>query len=105
MRSSFLKEDKNGNGTHIPQNVGTITWFHGKIYRVKFLKEKGLKFHPTLRSEEDAYFNLLCWNSTENRGEIAESTYIWRYNPNSITRAGEDNQTYFKNTYLNYIFS
>jgi hypothetical protein len=71
--------------------VGTITWFHGKIYRVSFLKEKGLKFHPDLRSEEDAYFNLLCWNCTNNRGEIAEETYIWRYNPNSITRTDEIN--------------
>ena len=77
---------------------------HGKIYRVKFLKEKNIRFLPGLRIDEDAYFNLIAWNSTDNRGEIAEYTYIWRDNKNSLTRA-QSNPEYFKDNYMNYITS
>ena len=103
LRSSFIREDK-VQSTIIPQNVPTITWFHGKIYRTRYIKEKGLRFHPQLRTEEDAYFNILCWNAAKKRGETAEVTYLWRDNKNSITRA-EPNSVYFSKTYLNYIFS
>ena len=102
MRSGFIREEKNKRDLFIPQDSSIITWFHGKIYRVKFLKEKNIRFLPGLRIDEDAYFNLIAWNSTENRGEIAEYTYIWRDNKNSLTRA-QSNSEYFKDNYMNYI--
>lgn len=104
IRSGFIREEKNKQDLFIPQDSSIITWFHGKIYRVKFLKEKNIRFLPGLRIDEDAYFNLIAWNSTENRGEIAEYTYIWRDNKNSLTRA-QDNSEYFKDNYMNYITS
>lgn len=104
MRSGFIREEKNKRDLFIPQDSSIITWFHGKIYRVKFLKEKNIRFLPGLRIDEDAYFNLIAWNSAENRGEIAEYTYIWRDNKNSLTRA-QSNPEYFKDNYMNYITS
>ena len=104
MRSGFIREEKNKRDLFIPQDSSIITWFHGKIYRVKFLKEKNIRFLPGLRIDEDAYFNLIAWNSTENRGEIAEYTYIWRDNKNSLTRT-QNNLEYFKDNYMNYITS
>lgn len=104
MRSGFIREEKNKRDLFIPQDSSIITWFHGKIYRVKFLKEKNIRFLPGLRIDEDAYFNLIAWNSTENRGEIAEYTYIWRDNKNSLTRT-QNNSEYFKDNYMNYIIS
>lgn len=104
MRSGFIREEKNKQDLFIPQDSSIITWFHGKIYRVKFLKEKNIRFLPGLRIDEDAYFNLIAWNSTDNRGEIAEYTYIWRDNKNSLTRA-QSNSEYFKDNYMNYIIS
>ena len=104
MRSGFIREEKNKRDLFIPQDSSIITWFHGKIYRVKFLKEKNVRFLPGLRIDEDAYFNLIAWNSTDNRGEIAEYTYIWRDNKNSLTRA-QSNPEYFKDNYMNYITS
>ena len=104
IRSGFIREEKNKQDLFIPQDSSIITWFHGKIYRVKFLKEKNIRFLPGLRIDEDAYFNLIAWNSTENRGEIAEYTYIWRDNKNSLTRT-QSNSEYFKDNYMNYITS
>ena len=104
MRSGFIREEKNKRDLFIPQDSSIITWFHGKIYRVKFLKEKNIRFLPGLRIDEDAYFNLIAWNSTDNRGEIAEYTYIWRDNKNSLTRT-QSNPEYFKDNYMNYITS
>ena len=104
MRSGFIREEKDKRDLFIPQDSSIITWFHGKIYRVKFLKEKNIRFLPGLRIDEDAYFNLIAWNSTENRGEIAEYTYIWRDNKNSLTRT-QNNSEYFKDNYMNYITS
>lgn len=103
VRSSFIRETEKGDYV-LPQNMGVITWFHGKIYKVSFLKEKDIKFLDNIRTDEDAYFNLVAWNSAEKRGELEEITYIWRYNKQSITRACPEKE-YFINTHMNYIIS
>lgn len=103
VRSSFIREEKNKQDMYLPQNAGTITWFHGKIYKVKYLKDLGLRFLP-LRTDEDAYFNLIAWNSSTKRGELSEVTYLWRFNENSLTRANKS-YDYFHKTYMNYITS
>lgn len=104
IRSGFIREEKYRQDLFVPQDSSIITWFHGKIYRVKFLKDKNIRFLPGLRIDEDAYFNLIAWNSTKNRGEIAEYTYIWRDNKNSLTR-NQSSSEYFKDNYMNYITS
>ena len=103
IRSSFIREDEKGDYI-LPQNMGVITWFHGKIYKVAFLKEKNINFLTELRTDEDAYFNLIAWNTAEKRGELEEVTYIWRYNKNSLTRARAE-KDYFSDTYMYYIIS
>lgn len=104
LRSSFIREHTNKEDELVPQNVKTITWFHGKIYRTAYLKDKNIRFLPGLYTDEDAYFNLLAWNSTQNRGEITEVTYYWRDNKNSLTRR-EKSKVYFLKTYKYYIRS
>ena len=103
VRSSFIREEKNKNDMYLPQNTGTITWFHGKIYKVRYLQEKNIRFLPIM-TDEDAYFNLVAWNSTKKRGELAETTYLWRFNENSLTRQLSSKE-YFTKTHLNYIIS
>lgn len=103
VRSSFIREEKNKQDLFLPQNAGTITWFHGKIYKVKYIRDNNLRFLP-LRTDEDAYFNLVAWNSTQKRGEISEVTYLWRFNENSLTRQRKSKE-YFCDTYMNYITS
>ena len=104
VRSSFVREERKGGDRYITKDVNTITWFHGKIYRVAYLKENNIRFLPGLRTDEDAYFNFIAWNLTKNRGELSEMTYIWRDNPNSVTRC-ENREEYFSKTYNNYIRS
>ena len=104
IRSSFIREEKNKNDQFLPQNIATITWFHGKIYKVAYLKEKGIDFLPGLWTDEDAYFNLIAWNSTANRGELSEATYLWRFNENSLTRV-QSTKNYFERTHMYYIRS
>ena len=104
VRSSFIREEKDKQDILLPQNINTITWFHGKIYRVAYLKDNNIHFHPDLRADEDAFFNLVAWNSAKMRGETTEVTYIWRFNENSITR-GSSSKEYFLKTYLYYMTS
>ena len=104
VRSSFIKEERKGGDRYITKDVNTITWFHGKIYRVGYIKEKNIRFLPDLRTDEDAYFNFVAWNSTKKRGDLGEMTYIWRDNPNSVTRC-DNIREYFSRTYNNYIRS
>lgn len=102
LRSSFIREQRNKADTLLQADANVVTWRHGKIYRVKYLREINLSFLP-LRTDEDAYFNIIAWNCTKERGMVNEITYIWKDNPNSITR-NKDDVTYFKNTYTNYIY-
>ena len=104
LRSSFIREEEKEEDKILPHNMGVITWFHGKIYKVSFLKENNIQFLPGLRIDEDAYFNLIAWNASKNCGEIPEVTYIWRFNKQSITRATKGKE-YFLNTYMCYITS
>lgn len=102
LRSSLIREQNNGNDILMSANENIITWFHGKIYRVQYLRDKNINFHPTLRTDEDSYFNMIAWNSTQMRGMMNEVTYIWRDNNNSLTR-GRSQKEYFLDTYMNYI--
>ena len=102
LRSSFIKEQGKDPDVILDANNNVITWRHGKIYRVKYLRDINLRFLPGLRTDEDAYFNIIAWNCTKQHGILNEITYIWRYNKQSITRE-KDEITYFKETYNNYI--
>lgn len=103
LRSSFIRERRDAQDVLLDANSNVVTWRHGKIYRVSYLKRINLRYLPGLRTDEDAYFNILAWNCTNSRGAINEVTYIWRDNPHSITRS-EEEQVYFKKTYFNYIY-
>lgn len=102
VRSGFIREHIDNEDQVFKCTDNIITWFHGKIYRVSFLKAKGLSFLPGLRTDEDAYFNMLAWNCTENRELLDEITYIWRDNKNSITNK-EGQKNYFINHHMDYI--
>lgn len=104
LRSSFIREEIDKDDLLLRHDIDSITWFHGKIYKVNFLREKNIRFLPGLRVDEDAYFNLIAWNTTEKRASIDSVTYYWRYNKNSITRASKTEE-YFANTYVGYVTS
>lgn len=102
IRGGVIRENANGADSIIEASSSVITWMHAKIYRVSFLREKDIRFIDDLRSDEDAYFNQVAINATSKIGIINEQLYIWRANPNSITRI-EGPDGYFKKSYLYYI--
>ena len=102
LKSSFIRELKDKEDRLMAVDENLVTWFHGKIYKVNYIKEKNLHFFPGLRTDEDAYFNAVAWNSSKNLGMISEVTYIWRDNKSSITR-NRSRKEYFIDTHMNYI--
>ena len=104
LRGSFVREQTSQSDIFMSAKQNVITWFHAKIYKMQYIKDKGIRFLEGLRTDEDAYFNAVAWNSTENKGVIEEVLYIWRDNKNSITR-NLPRKEYFCNNYMNYIYS
>lgn len=105
VRGGFIREEPNKELDRVMASKDNIiTWFHAKIYRVKFLKEKNIRFLEGLRTDEDAYFNAVAWNSTKNKGLVDEILYLWRDNKNSVTR-NLSQKEYFSKNYINYIRS
>jgi len=37
-----------------------LAWVHAKAFNLKYIREHGLRFHPTLYTHEDKYFVFLC---------------------------------------------
>lgn len=104
LRSGFIHEDSGGFDVLFTANTNVITWMHGKIYRVDFLKKNNIRFLEGLRADEDAYFNQIAWYSTNKKGELNGTTYFWRDNIKSLTRRGEPDH-YFKQTYISFVHS
>ena len=103
LTSDFIAETEHSSQYMSVQRT-PITWFHGKIYKVDYLKEKNIRFLKELRLNEDSYFNLVAINSTKNKMKVQEYTYIWRYNKNSLTRQKND-EFFFRRSWQQYILS
>jgi len=84
-----------------------LTWTHGKIYRMSFLKQNNIHFPDSFKTNEDLAFNLCVYNAIdkEKRKYIPQQLYIWRDNKKSITRNNSE-QTLACNglDYINAIF-
>lgn len=85
ISSSFVRHQEDTNLLQDVNNTA-ITWCAGKIYRASYLKDNNIRFHPNLRLNEDSYFNVVAWNSTQRRGQLHEVTVLMMDNPDSLTR-------------------
>ena len=102
MKSSFIRELPDQEDVMMSSTDNIITWMHGKVYRVQFLREKNIRFLDGLRTDEDANFNAIAFNATQNVGMTGEILYIWRANKSSLTR-NKSRTDYFIETHFNYI--
>ena len=60
-------------------------WVHNKLYRRDFIMEKDLHFDDLLTSEDIVfYFKVIC--TAPRMVRVPNIIYIYRHNPNSITR-------------------
>lgn len=101
--SDFIVETEHSSQYMSVQKT-PITWCHGKIYRTEYLRKNNIRFLDELRLNEDSYFNLVAVNSTINKKQIQEYTYIWRHNSNSLTHQ-KDDEDFFRRSWDQYIFS
>lgn len=97
ITSNFLIGDNMVSKTNRP-----CTWFHGNLYRTKYLQEKNIRFNPHVRYNEDSYFNFVAFNLTQDIERIEDVTRIWCDNPESITR--KDPLEFFRQSWRDYIF-
>lgn len=70
-----------------------MVWLFAKMYKNKFLKENNLEINNT-RSNEDTGFNKLISLLTDKIDVIDGITYMWHYQPNTITRKDKHKYTY-----------
>ena len=91
--SPFMEELPKDDGTIIYHKHGQNFIFnHGKIYRLSWLRENGIRFCDKLTVHEDVYFNTLAQGVAreDQIGEIKASIYLWCWNPSSVSRKHED---------------
>lgn len=67
-----------------------LTWLHGKIYKLSFLRYNHI-FFPPLRFNEDAGFGTMVFEMTKSIYTYTgdEIIYFWKTNPNSLTKSGK----------------
>ena len=102
LTSDFIAETEHSSQYMQVQRT-PVTWCHGKIYRLDYLRKNNIRFLDELRLNEDSYFNLVAVNSTTKKKSVGEYTYIWRHNENSLTRC-KDEETFFARSWNQYIF-
>ena len=69
----------------------SFSWLHGKIYKRTFLEKNNIKFNDTLLNEDNG-FNRLVLFLKPKYSFFDHIVYIYKENPNSITR--KDSQEY-----------
>ena len=67
------------------------TWLHGKMYRRGFLEKYNINFNDS-RANEDNGFNRLILLMNPEKNYLERVTYIYKENPDSITR--RNNRSY-----------
>ena len=79
--SNFIEDA--GSGRYV-SHINDGVWLFGKIYKREFLENLNIYINDT-RANEDVGFNTLTRAFTQPQ-HVDEITYIWHYNPKSITR-------------------
>lgn len=87
---SNITADERGTNGYIIFSEQNVTWLHGKVYRVDYLKNNNIYF-PEHICNEDSFFNQLAFAWTSNIYKLDETFYFWRANQNSLTRKDKFN--------------
>lgn len=85
---SYFYEQIPDNGiTALDLKTEGYTWFHGKLYKVSFIKKYDIRFVPDVIYMDDSFFNSIC-TELGSMAIIHIPMYIWINNENSLTRNG-----------------
>lgn len=94
LTSEWLEELKYENGCRYVTHQIENTWMHGKLFRRQFLVQNNIRFHDKLRVHEDSYFLCIAAAQAERMNHMPVVTYVWKFNPGSITRRNNQSYTY-----------
>lgn len=86
LSTSWLEEYKNDDNVAFITHDIESTWLHGKMFLREFLINKNIRFHDELRVHEDTYFLSLVTDLAVKKQHMGITSYVWTYNPTSITR-------------------
>lgn len=106
--SSFLQETiDEQNGLYYVQRGSRqkdATFVHGKVFKRQFLIDNDIRWNPKLTIHEDSYFNCLALVMSGGEGVIhcPDAFYIWKCNPNSVSRQSKN---YIPETYVQMLDS
>lgn len=91
VKSPFLEDQVIDGELKLIRHDQDITFIHGKLYRVDFLKDNELRFNEELTIHEDSYFNVLANMLADgNIHEMSPAVYLWKYRDESIVRVDRD---------------
>lgn len=74
------------------------TWLHGKVFKTDFLRDNDIRFHKTLRFNEDGAFCGIAFALSNNVERADKITYVWCNNKNSTVR-GQHKDYYAERLY------
>lgn len=100
------KHEQEGNARAVYQYVPhpqDFTWMFAKMYRKEFILKNNIRFHADLLVHEDTYFNAIFRAYNPRILFLDTFSYVWRFNPNSITR--NNNGAYSYNSICTFIDS
>lgn len=100
IKSPFLEDQVIDGELKLIRHDQDITFIHGKLYRVDFIKDNELRFNKDLTIHEDSFFNVLANMLADgNIHEMSPAVYLWKYRDESIVR--KDRDLYVYKTYKN----
>lgn len=98
VKTPFLEDQVIDGELKLIRHDQDITFIHGKLYRIDFLKDNDLRFDESLTIHEDSYFNVLANMLADgNIHEMSPAVYLWKYRDESIVR--KDRDAYVFKTY------
>ena len=78
------------------------TFVHGKVHRLKYLKNNNIRWNDSLTIHEDSFFNCLCQRLTPEVKYCPMPFYLWKWRDESVCR---HDPKYILKTYNNMLDS
>lgn len=98
IKSPFVEDQVVDGELKLIRHDNDITFIHGKLYRVDFLKENNIRFDEELTIHEDSFFNVIANMLADgNIYEMSPAVYLWKYREDSVVR--KDREAYIFKTY------
>ena len=98
IKSPFVEDQVIDGELKLIRHDNDITFIHGKLYKVDFLKDNNIRFDEELTIHEDSFFNVIANMLADgNIYEMSPAVYLWKYREDSIVR--KDREAYIFKTY------